>query len=98
MLWWLSCLTAIFVQLAHNLESDIAEMEEFIEYSKMLVNTLGHKVFEEKREFRPIKKQLLFYLKPARGAERKPISDGFVILKNAKASSLRELKKSACLR
>lgn len=29
-------------------ESDRAEMEEFIEYIKMLVNTLGHKVFDEK--------------------------------------------------
>ena len=32
-------------------ESDRAEMEEFIEYIKMLVNTLGHKVFDEKRDW-----------------------------------------------
>ena len=31
-------------------ESDREEMEEFIENIRMLVNTLGHKVFEEKRE------------------------------------------------
>ena len=34
-------------------ESDRAEMEEFIENIKLLVNTLGHKVFEEKREIKP---------------------------------------------
>ena len=38
-------------------ESDRAEMEEFIENIKMLVNTLGHKVFDEKREFKPKQKQ-----------------------------------------
>ena len=31
-------------------ESDRAEMEEYIENIKLLVNTLGHKVFEAKRE------------------------------------------------
>lgn len=31
-------------------ESDIAEMEEFIENITLLTNTLGHKVFEEIRE------------------------------------------------
>lgn len=70
-------------------ESDRAEMEEFIEYIKMLVNTLGHKVFEEKREFRPKQKQELFYIKAARGAEGQgePTSDGFVVFKNSKAAS-----------
>ena len=33
-------------------ESDRAEMEEYIENIKLLVNTLGHKVFEEKREIK----------------------------------------------
>ena len=33
-------------------ESDRAEMEEFIENIKILINTLGHKVFEEKRELK----------------------------------------------
>ena len=42
-------------------ESDRAEMEEFIEYIKMLVNTLGHKVFDEKREFKPKQKQETWY-------------------------------------
>ena len=41
-------------------ESDRAEMEEFIDNIKMLVNTLGHKVFEEKREYKPIQKQEAF--------------------------------------
>lgn len=70
-------------------ESDRAEMEEFIEYIKMLVNTLGHKVFDEKREFKPKQKQDYFYIKAARGADGQgePTSDGFLVFKSSKASS-----------
>lgn len=70
-------------------ESDRAEMEEFIEYIKMLVNTLGHKVFDEKREFKPKQKQELFFIKSARGADGQgePTSDGFVVFKNSKAAA-----------
>jgi Domain of unknown function (DUF4357) len=70
-------------------ESDRAEMEEFIEYIKMLVNTLGHKVFDEKREFKPKQKQETFFIKAARGAEGQgePTSDGFVVFKNSKAAA-----------
>lgn len=69
-------------------ESDTAEMEEFIEYIKMLVNTLGHKVFEEKREFKPKQKQETFQIKGTRGADGQgePTSDGFVVFKNSKAA------------
>jgi hypothetical protein len=70
-------------------ESDRAEMEEFIEHIKMLVNTLGHKVFEEKREFKPKQKQETFFIKAARGADGQgePTSDGFVVFKNSKAAA-----------
>lgn len=69
-------------------ESDRSEMEEFIENIKMLVNTLGHKVFDEKREFKQKKKQEVFLLKAPRGAEAQgePSSDGFVVLKGSKAA------------
>lgn len=70
-------------------ESDRAEMEEFIENIKMLVNTLGHKVFDEKREIK--KKQItdVFYIKTARGAEAigELTSDGFVVYKGSKETS-----------
>lgn len=70
-------------------ESDRAEMEEFIEYIKLLVNTLGHKVFEEKREFKPKQKQETFFIKAARGADGQgePTSDGFVVFKSSKAAA-----------
>lgn len=70
-------------------ESDRAEMEEFIENIKMLVNTLGHKVFDEKREFKPKQKQDTFFIKAARGADGQgePSSDGFVVFKGSKAAS-----------
>ncbi|TDQ16250.1 uncharacterized protein DUF4357 [Algoriphagus boseongensis] len=69
-------------------ESDRAEMEEFIEYIKMLVNTLGHKVFEEKREIKSKQKQAIFYAKAARGADGQgePTSDGFLVFKGSKAA------------
>lgn len=69
-------------------ESDRAEMEEFIENIKMLVNTLGHKVFDEKREFKPKQKSEIFLIKAARGAEAQgePTSDGFVVFKASKAA------------
>ncbi|MDP4240974.1 MAG: GIY-YIG nuclease family protein [Bacteroidota bacterium] len=69
-------------------ESDMAEMEEFIEHAKMLVSTLGHKVFEEKRELKPKKDQNIFYIKAARGADAQGerTSDGFVVHKGSIAS------------
>ena len=70
-------------------ESDRAEMEEFIEYIKLLVNTLGHKVFEEKREFKTKQNQESFFIKAARGVESQGelTSDGFVVFKNSKVAS-----------
>lgn len=70
-------------------ESDRSEMEEFIENIKMLVNTLGHKVFDEKREIKQKQIANIFYLKGARGAEAigELTSDGFVVYKGSKAAN-----------
>jgi hypothetical protein len=70
-------------------EPDRAEMEEYIENIKMLVNTLGHKVFDDKREIKLKQKQEAFLIKVARGADAQgePTSDGFVVFKGSKASS-----------
>lgn len=71
-------------------EADQAEMEEYLQNIKLLVNTLGHKVLEEKREAQP--KQAVpsnsFFIKAARGADAqgRPTSDGFVVFKGSKAS------------
>jgi hypothetical protein len=73
-------------------ESDQAEMEEFLENIKLLVNTLGHKVFEEKRETqqKQIIQQDTFYIRAARGADAqgKSTSDGFVVFKGSKAAMM----------
>jgi hypothetical protein len=76
-------------------ESDRAEMEEFIEYIKMLVNTLGHKVFEEKREIKPKQKQATFFCKGVRGADGQgeQTSDGFVVFKGSKAHDTQPTRK-----
>lgn len=69
-------------------ESDTAEMEEYIEHVKMLVSTLGHKVFEEKREVKPKKDQNIFYIRATRGADAQGerTSDGFVVYKGSVAA------------
>ncbi|MFZ6050758.1 GIY-YIG nuclease family protein [Halocola ammonii] len=69
-------------------ESDRAEMEEFIANVKLLVNTLGHKVFEEKREHNAKVKQKSFFIKAARGADAQgePTSEGFVVFAGSKAA------------
>lgn len=69
-------------------ESDRAEMEEYIENIKLLVNTLGHKVFEEKREINIEKIQNIFFINAARGANAsgEPNSDGFLVFKGSKAT------------
>ncbi|MCD4790490.1 MAG: GIY-YIG nuclease family protein [Bacteroidales bacterium] len=72
-------------------ESDRAEMEEFIDNIKILINTLGHKVFEDKIEIKTQQQQAqeTFYIKAARGADAQgvPTSDGFVVIKGSKVAS-----------
>jgi len=72
-------------------EPDRAEMEEFLENVKLLVNTLGHKVFEEKREFKTKAKQQqdYFVIVAPRGAtaQGEPTSEGFVVFKGSKIAT-----------
>lgn len=69
-------------------ESDRAEMEEFISNVRLLVNTLGHKLFEEKRETGIKKKSEVFFIKAARGADAQgeQSAEGFVVLKGSLAA------------
>lgn len=68
-------------------EADQAEMEEFIEYVKMLINTMGFKVFESFIKENTIEstKAENLYIKAARGADGagKRVSDGFVVFKDS---------------
>lgn len=68
-------------------ESDRAEMEEFIENIKLMVNTLGHKVFEDKRELSTSRKDKeLLYIKSSRGCDAiaEQTSEGFLVLQGSK--------------
>lgn len=71
-------------------EPDQAEMEEFISNIKILTNTLGHKVFEQKREVRTSEEQKenVFYIKSVRGADAsgEPTADGFVIFEESQVA------------
>lgn len=69
-------------------ESDKSEMEEFIENIRILVNALGHKLFEEKRENQNIanKPSQEFTLTNPRenaSAIGIPTSEGFVVFKGS---------------
>lgn len=72
-------------------EPDRAEMEEFLANIKLLVNTLGHKLFEEKREVKPIQSESddVFVINAPRGAaaQGKPTSEGFVVFKGSKIAT-----------
>ncbi|MBD2626820.1 GIY-YIG nuclease family protein [Trichormus variabilis] len=72
-------------------ESDQAEMEEFIEYIKILINTMGFKVFESiiKQEPFSDNDDEKLYIKAARGAnaEGKRTSDGFVVFRNSEIAA-----------
>ncbi|SHE60123.1 protein of unknown function [Bacteroides luti] len=69
-------------------ESDQSEMEEFIENIKLLVNSLGFKIFEPLRKASINKEEEeknTFYIKAARGANAtgQSTSDGFVVFKDS---------------
>lgn len=67
-------------------EFDEAMLEEFIENSKLLVNTLGYKVFE-KIDTSVVDNELeLMYIRAARGANAKGflVSDGFLVVKDSR--------------
>lgn len=72
-------------------EADQAEMEEFIGYVKMLINTMGFKVFEPfiKESAKDADEAEILYIKTARGANGrgKRVSDGFVVFKGAEIAS-----------
>ena len=72
-------------------ELDQAEMEEFIENIKLLTNTLGYKVFEEKPKIIFTEKEELLYIES--GSEKRyckangvKVLDGFLVLKGSKIS------------
>jgi hypothetical protein len=72
-------------------ESDQAEMEEFIDYVKMLINTLGFKVFEpliNENTFSTSATEMLF-IKAIRGADArgKRVPDGFVVFKGSEIAN-----------
>lgn len=68
-------------------EADQAEMEEFITYISMLINTLGFKVFEPliKDNLELSQAEDILYIKAARGARGngKRVPDGFVVFKGS---------------
>jgi hypothetical protein len=65
-------------------EFDEAMLEEFIDNAKLLVNTLGYKVFDKIDV--SIIEQDLMYINAARGAEGKGylLPEGFMVMKNSK--------------
>lgn len=72
-------------------EYDEAMLEEFISNAKLLVNTLGYKVFDtiEDTAVKHDNEQPYFFIKAARGADAKGliVSDGFAMMKGSSVAS-----------
>ena len=68
-------------------EYDEAMLLEFISNAKLLVNTLGYKIFDtiEDSSVKKQNSQILFYIQAARGADDKGVivADGFAVLKDS---------------
>ena len=68
-------------------EFDESMLEEFIENSKLLVNTLGYKVFDkiDTRTLEKSDEHKVFFIKAARGANAKGllVTDGFLVTKGS---------------
>lgn len=68
-------------------EYDEAMLQEFINNTKLLVNTLGYKTFDtlEDSSMKRQNSEVYFYIKAARGADAKGIAvaDGFAVLKGS---------------
>lgn len=72
-------------------EYDEAMLEEFISNAKLLVNTLGYKVFDtiEDTAVKHDNEQPYFFIKAAKGADAKGliVSDGFAVMKGSSVAS-----------
>ena len=68
-------------------EFDQSMLEEFIDNAKLLVNTLGYKVFDkaDMSDIAKNKDEKMFFIKAIRGADAKGVlvSDGFMVLKGS---------------
>lgn len=68
-------------------EYDEAMLEEFISNTKLLVNTLGYKVFDnlEETSVKQNQNELIFQISAARGAQASGmiVADGFAVLKGS---------------
>lgn len=78
-------------------EEKISELEEFIEYSKLVIGALGYKILEsiEINQVKKLEEEKIFYLKNDKNeidAKGKITSDGFVVL-NGSRISLKETPK-----
>lgn len=69
-------------------EQDQAEMEEFIDNLRLLVNTLGHKIFDSIAKDDFSDNETIFEInKQNRIAKGKPTSEGFVVLKDSEIAN-----------
>lgn len=70
-------------------EPDMAEMEEFIDNIKLLIGTLGFKIFEPLISRHNAARQEVLFIQTSRGADAQGIStpEGFVVLKNSLAAA-----------
>lgn len=97
----LSIVNSIVPTCSSVSEYDIAMLDEFIEHTRLLVNTLGKKVFEAVIDMKALKlnENDLFRIKAARGADAKGVivSEGFAVLKGSVIASTTTLGMSSSM-
>ncbi len=70
-------------------EADRAEMDEYISNLTMMVNTLGHKLFEEIKDSADVNVDDVLFIKSTLGVDAKGVQtqEGFVVLKGSKIAN-----------
>ncbi len=70
-------------------EADRAEMDEYISNLTMMVNTLGHKLFEEIKDSAEVNADDVLFIKSTLGVDAKGVQtqEGFVVLKGSKIAN-----------
>lgn len=80
-------------------ESDVASMEEFAYYIKMLTSILGYKIFDELLNNNEYKEEEIFYINSI-GLKAKGLltNEGFVVLKGSESSDVFKTASSISLK
>lgn len=79
-------------------ESDVASMEEFSYYVKLITNTLGYKAFEKLVENEKEQKDIFYIRSIGLEAKGKMTNEGFVVMRGSESSNTFKVASSPSLK